>query len=264
MSQIEILNDDCIGGIKKLKKDSVDLIVTSPPYNVRLGDLKDRTNPQNLVKNSYDKYDDNLEHSEYIEWLKSIFKEGKRVLKKGGRVCINIADGRNGRVPTHVDISYFMEHDLDFTPMGTIIWDKDQVTSRTSWGSFASPSSPCFPCPFEYILIFAKEDRKIQWRGETDLTKDEFIEWAFGRWKIAPESASRVGHPAPFPEELPYRLIKMLSWKGATVLDPFMGSGTTGVVCKKINRNFIGIDHSEKYCELAKKRINKVEIDFFE
>jgi DNA modification methylase len=128
-----------------------------------------------------------------------------------------------------------------------------------AWGSFASPSSPSFPKPFEYIMVFAKEDKKLQEKGETDLTNKEFIDWSLSMWNITPETKMKeIGHPAAFPVNLPYRLIKMLSWKNATVLDIFNWSGTTGVACNLLGRKYIGIELSEQYCDITVKRINDV------
>jgi site-specific DNA-methyltransferase (adenine-specific) len=146
--------------------------------------------------------------------------------------------------------------------MTTIIWNKENSTARMSWGSFKSPSSPSFPTPFEYILIFAKDTYALQTKGHTDLTNEEFIEWSSALWTFPPETRiSKKTHPAPFPEELPRRCIKMLSWKGAVVLDPFLGTGTTARVCKKLERNFIGIELNPRYCDLARKRTSNVIID---
>lgn len=262
---IKTICSDCNKYIEKMDSDVVDLVITSPPYNVKLGDLTGRTQPDLLSQTSYDIYSDDMEHSQYISWLEKTFKNIYRVMSPGGRVCINIGDGKNGRVPTHVDISSFMVNKLGYIPFTTIIWNKNQVTSRCSWGSYLSPSSPCFPSPFEYILIFSKESRKLQKPGEADISKEDFIKWAYAMWSFSASQTKKmkIGHPAPFPEELPYRLIKMLSWKKSLVMDPFMGAGTTGVVCKKIGRDFIGIDISQKYCDLAQKRIDKVENEIF-
>jgi len=248
----EIYNGKCEKIIKDIDNESIDLIVTSPPYNVDLGNNK-------YNKNSYDLYNDNKEHKEYIEWLKYIFKEIKRTLKSGGRICINIGDGKNGAVPTSSDIIQFMTKELNYITMSHIYWNKNQVASRTAWGSFLSPSCPSFPTPLEHILVFAKDNKKLQYKGKTDLTKEEFVNWSLAMWNFAPENKKKkIGHPAMFPEELPKRCIKMFSWIGATVLDPFCGSGTTALICKSLNRNYIGIDHSKKYCKIAKKRlINK-------
>jgi len=243
---------------KDIKKNSIDLCITSPPYNLNLGHNKYNKTP-------YDLYNDNKNHWEYITWLKKIFKKVYKVLRPGGRCVINIGDTKNGKIPLNSDIIQFMTKDLNYLIMTTIIWDKEHTNSITSWGSYCSPSSPSFPKPFEYILIFAKETRKLQYKGETDLTPDEFKKWAYGLWKFPGEQKlKKIGHPAVFPVELPYRLIKILSWKNSTILDPFCGSGTTGIASTILNRKFVGIEISKKYCEISKKRIESaIPIDIF-
>ena len=246
---IRLYNNDCFDAIWHLDDDSIDLVITSPPYNIDLG--KNKYN-----KNGYDLYRDNKEHSEYIYWLRMIFHSLYPKLRKGSRVCINIGDGKNGKTPTHSDITQFMTHSIGYLPFATIIWNKSQVGNRTAWGSWLSPSSPSFLKPFEYILIFAKESYKLQAKGETDLNKQEFIDWSIGLWNIRPETQMKtIGHPAMFCREIPRRLIKMLSWKNATVLDPFNGAGTTGVVCQQLGRKYIGIELSKTYCEITRRRL---------
>lgn len=247
--------------VPQLEDDSIELVVTSPPYNVDLGNNKFNDNP-------YDMYNDNKSHADYIDWLEDLFKKLYPKLKSGGRVCINIGDGANGRVPTHADIIHFMTKKLNYLPMANIIWSKSQIGNRFSWGSFASPSAPSFPKPFEYIMIFAKEHVKLQRKGETDLLNQEFIDWSLAMWNITPETQmKKIGHPAMFPVELPYRLIKMLSWTDATVLDIFNGAGTTAVACERLGRKYIGIEMSKKYCDITVKRINETrpltELDMF-
>jgi site-specific DNA-methyltransferase (adenine-specific) len=247
--------------IPKLDDDSIDLVITSPPYNVDLGNNKFNESP-------YDLYKDNKSHADYIVWLKDLFEKLYPKLKSGGRVCINIGDGQNGRVPTHSDIIHFMTHELNYLPMANIIWNKSQIGNRFAWGSFASPSAPSFPKPFEYIMVFAKEHMKLQSKGETDIDPEEFKKWAFSVWNMTAETKmKKIGHPAMFPVELPYRLIKMLSWTNATVLDIFNGAGTTGVACEKLGSKYIGIEMSKKYCDLTAKRIKEtrplVELDMF-
>lgn len=248
-----IINANSYEYVKKLEDDSIDLVVTSPPYNVDLGNNK-------YNKNKYNSYEDNLPQKEYLNQLKGLFADLMPKLKSGARVCINIGAKANGRVATHSDIIQFM-NELGYLNVTQIIWDKSQVGNRTSWGSFCSPSCPSFPTPFEYILVFAKDSLKLQEKGETDLTKEEFIDWSLALWKFAPESQmKKYGHPAMFPKELPKRLIKLFSWKGATVLDPFSGMGTTGVVCKELGRKYIGIELDESYCQLAYERIIATEV----
>ena len=247
---IEIKNQDCLIGIRELPNNSIDLVVTSPPYNVNLGDNKYHKSP-------YDLYNDNKDHKEYIKWLEEIFAEIYHKLYSGGRVCINIGDGKNGSVPTSSDIIQIMCK-IGYIPITHIIWNKSQIGNRTSWGSFNSPSSPSFPTPFEHILVFCKENKKLQKIGKSDLTKEEFIEWSLALWQFAPETKQkRIGHNAMFPEELPKRCIKMFSWKEATILDPFNGAGTTAIVCKKLNRNYIGFEISKEYCNISEERLKQ-------
>jgi len=236
--------------IPTLEDNSIDLVITSPPYNVDLGNNKYYTS-------SYDLYNDNKDHWDYIAWLKDIFQKLYPKLKTGGRLAINIGDGKNGTVPTHVDIIHFMTRELRYILMANIVWNKSQHGNRFAWGSFASCSAPSFPNPFEYIMVFAKDNKKLQRKGETDVTNKEFINWSLGIWNMAPETRmKKIGHPAMFPVDLPYRLIKMLSWKDATILDIFNGAGTTGVACEMLGRKYIGIEMSKVYCDITIKRLN--------
>jgi len=130
------------------------------------------------------------------------------------------------------------------------------IPKRTAWGSWKSPSNPRISPPFEMIINFHKISPKILEKGETDLTKEEFVQWTNGLWVIGPESAKRRNHPAPFPEELVIRCIKMHSYIGSVVLDPFNGSGTTTKIAKQLNRDYIGFDITKEYCNLAEDRIN--------
>ncbi len=250
---IKIINEDCLIGIPKIDDYSIDLVVTSPPYNVNLG-----SNEYN--KNGYDLYVDNKCHQEYILWLKSIFKELYPKMSIGGKVCINIGDGKNGSVPTSSDVIQFMK-ELKYIPLTHIIWNKSQVGCRVAWGSFGSALCPSFPTPFEHILVFCKENRKIQRMvGKTDLTKKEFVKWSLALWNFPPETQQKkFGHPAMFPEELSKRCIKMFSFTDSMILDPFSGLGTTAVVCKKLGRNFIGFEISADYCKKSEERLKFVK-----
>jgi len=245
----QIICDNSKNIIPELQDKSIDLVITSPPYNIDLGNNKYNKNP-------YDIYKDNISHNDFIKNLKEIFSKLYPKMKIGGRIAINISNGKNGKIPTVSDTIQMMTKDLEYLPFSIIVWDKQQTSNRAAWGSFLSPSSPSFPSPFEFILIFSKESLKLQEKGETDLTKEEFVEWAYGIWKFKPETKmKRFNHPAMFPEELPKRLIKMLSWTNTTVLDPFNGAGTTTKVAKDLNRQYIGIDISEKYCKTARDRL---------
>ncbi len=243
-----IHNVSCEEGIPLLGNESIDLIVTSPPYNVKLGNNRKNFNP-------YDIYVDDKPYYEFINWLKNIFSKCYSKLKTGGRVCINIGNGKNGKVPTVADIINFMT-DMNYLLSAQIIWNKNQTSHRAAWGSWLSPSSPSYPTPFEFILIFCKNSYKLQRKGDTDLTDEEFKKWAYALWEFKPETkAKQLGHPSPFPEELPKRCIKMNSWIGATVLDPFAGIGTTIKVAKELGRKGIGFEISKDYCEIANNRI---------
>ena len=248
----KIICGDCLQLLEQLPADSIDLVITSPPYNVDLGNNRYHKNP-------YDLYRDNREHSEYIEWLKTVFGEVTRVLKHGGRVAINIGDGKNGAVPTHSDVIQFMTRELDYLQMATIIWNKNQTSPRTAWGSWMSPSCPSFPMPFEYILLFAKgTTKKGGDKSKITLTKDEFVTNSLALWTISPESKQKeYGHPAMFPVELPYRLIQQLSYEDDIVLDPFAGAGTTAVAAKRLDRRFICFELSPEYCKTAIERLEK-------
>lgn len=243
---------DCRKWLIQRDYDSIDLVVTSPPYNVDLGNNK-------FNRDGYDVHSDCMPHDQYMHWLLSILVQLWYVVKPGGRMALVLGDGKNGKIPTCADVTRGAQK-IGWLPMANIAWLKNTRSNGCAWGSWLSPSCPSFPMNRESILVFAKDQYKLAEKGETDLTKEEFLEYARGEWSIAPERrAKEIGHPAPFPEEIPYRLIKMLSWVGATVLDPFMGSGTTGVVAKRLNRSFVGLDISEKYVTLSRERISNVQ-----
>jgi site-specific DNA-methyltransferase (adenine-specific) len=225
--------------MKELPDNSVHLMITSPPYNVSK------------------EYDEDLSLKEYLQLLENSFKETYRVLVNGGRACINVANlGRKPYIPLSDYISKMMI-EIGFNMRGEIIWNKAASASpSTAWGSWQSAANPILRDIHEYILIFSKGDYKREkGKKENTISKEQFMEWTKSIWTMNAESARRIGHPAPFPEELPYRLIQLYSFKGDIVLDPFMGSGTTAVSALKTDRKFVGYDISREYIDLAEKRI---------
>ena len=248
-----IFNESNLITLDRMPANLLHLTITSPPYNVDLGNNK-------YNKNGYDQYADNKEYKQYISELKEVFSKVYDKTVDGGRCVINIGDGKNGRIATHADIIHFM-HDIGWLVYAQIIWDKSQVGNRCAWGSFKSPNSPAFPTPFEYILIFSKGSLKLNRTGLTDLTKAEFMQYAFAKWTFPGASGKKMGHPAIYPVELPLRCMKMLSYVGDVVYDPFMGSGTTAVAAIKSGRQYIGSDISPDYCAIAEKRIAEAKLE---
>lgn len=229
--------------MEEIPESSVHLMVTSPPYNVG----KD--------------YDRDLTMSQYRDFLKRVFGEVFRVLVPGGRACINVANlGRKPYIPLHAHIIDDMLS-LGFVMRGEIIWNKSaSAGSSTAWGSWMSASNPALRDVHEYILIFCKGTfkRLPPEKRESTITKEDFLSWTKSIWDFKTESAKKVGHPAPFPVELPYRLIQLYTFAGETVLDPFCGSGSTWVAAEKSGRRFVGYEIDEGY---AKKAISRVGVE---
>lgn len=225
--------------MEELPDSSIHLMVTSPPYNVKK------------------EYDEDLSLNEYRSLLKTVFKETYKKLVTGGRACINIANlGRKPYIPLH---SYIIEDMLGigFHMRGEIIWNKASSASpSTAWGSWQSAANPVLRDIHEYILVFSKESfsRKIGHKNNT-ITKEDFLEWTKSVWTFPAVSARMIGHPAPFPEELPHRLIQLYTFKEDVVLDPFCGSATACLVALKDGRHYIGYDIEPSYVELANQRI---------
>lgn len=228
--------------MEELPDNSVHLMVTSPPYNVG----KD--------------YDENLTLEEYRKFLSKIWKETYRVLVPGGRVCINIANlGRKPYIPLHTFIIEDMLK-LGFLMRGEIIWDKASTASpSTAWGSWLSAKNPVLRDIHEYILVFSKESfsRVNHNNKKATMNREEFLEFTKSIWTFGAESARKIGHPAPFPIELPLRCIKLYTFENDVVLDPFIGSGTTAIAALKENRKFVGYDTEKKYVDKANKRIDE-------
>ena len=220
---------------------SIHLMVTSPPYNVGK------------------EYDEDLDLDGYLNLLRQVFSETRRVLVSGGRACVNIANvGRKPYIPYHKFIIDVML-EAGFLMRGEIIWNKAAgAGASTAWGSWRSPSNPTLRDTHEYILVFSKDkfSRKKRKRQST-ITRDQFLEYTKSVWTFPPESARKVGHPAPFPVELPYRCIQLYTFEGEVVLDPFCGVGATAIAALKANRHYVCLDNNAAYVEKAGKRISR-------
>jgi site-specific DNA-methyltransferase (adenine-specific) len=257
-----IICGDSRAALCALPPECVHLAITSPPYNVGL---------------AYDSHHDQMPYEEYLEWLQAFWRELYRILVPGGRFALNIA-------PTSIKdfrpIHYHMTRDLQqlgFIMRTEILWYKQTMRRRTAWGSFRSPSNPHIIPSWEYVLLFSKGSWSLAGdKAQSDITSEEFIKFSDGFWHIHPETAGRqpflkslypprqgrkqpeqksAGHPAPVPEELIDRLLKVYSYKGNVVLDPFGGTGTVATVAARTGRHFVHLDLSPKYCEIAAARV---------
>lgn len=227
----------------ELPDNSVHLMVTSPPYNASK------------------EYDEDLNLDEYLGLMQRVWRETYRVLVPGGRACINVANlGRKPYIPLHAYLVFQMQ-EVGFLMRGEIIWDKgSSASASTAWGSWRSATNPVLRDVHEYILVFSKETyrRKRDRRVDT-IARDDFLEWTKSVWSFPAVSARKIGHPAPFPEELPHRLIQMYTFGDDVVLDPFAGSGTTCLAARRDGRRFVGYEVNAEYVELARRRLAEIE-----
>ena len=227
-----------------LPDNCIHLMVTSPPYNVGK------------------QYDQDLSLDDYRGLLTRVLSEVKRVLVPGGRVCVNVANlGRKPYIPLH---RYIIEDalKLGFLMRGELIWNKAKSASpSTAWGTYLSAANPVLRDIHEYILVFSKDTftRKRPRERRSTITKEEFLEFTKSVWTFNAESARRVNHPAPFPIELPYRLIQLYTFEGEVVLDPFVGSGATCLAALQSKRHYVAYDISQEYVDLAERRIRDFE-----
>ena len=242
-----IICGDALEVLDGISGNSVHLIITSPPYNLGKG---------------YSGSDDLLPYGEYLDWLGSVWSSCARVLVRGGRLCINIGENKRRDI-TYPAFSVFIRQciDLGLLYRGTIIWNKHSAARHCAWGSWNSCSDPHIVPRHEYIIIFSKGSFRLEGdKVDCDLSSDgvEFMRCTRSVWDMGTASKKRVNHPAPFPLELPRRLIKFYSYCGNVILDPFGGSGTVGLAALELGRHFILIDSSADYCNLALERINGV------
>lgn len=224
--------------MEQLPDNCVALMVTSPPYNVG----KD--------------YDEDLGIDEYLDLLRQVFTETWRVLEPGGRVAVNVANlGRKPYIPLNQYVARMLT-EIGFDLRGEIIWQKAKSAGGScAWGSWMSAKNPTLRDIHEYVIVASKGSFARVRKGEDTITKEEFLQATVSIWDILPESARRVGHPAPFPVELPRRLIELYTFEDDLVLDPFLGSGSAAVAAVETNRHYVGYELSPEYIALAEKRI---------
>ncbi|MDA9275794.1 site-specific DNA-methyltransferase [Acidimicrobiia bacterium] len=222
----------------ELIDNCVSLTITSPPYNV--GKLSDS----------------DLSDDDYWILIEECFKEVYRVTESGGRLVINVANlGRKPYIPFSNMFTQIML-DLGFLMRGEIIWQKSKgANANFAWGSWLSASNPVIRDIHEYCLVFSKDGMSKGIKGKSTLEKEEFMDSTLSIWNINPARAKKIGHPAPYPIELVERFINLYSYEKDLILDPFIGSGTTAIAANNLNRDYIGYEISEEYCELANKRI---------
>jgi site-specific DNA-methyltransferase (adenine-specific) len=228
-------------------KEFIDLIVTSPPYNVGI---------------DYNSNDDTISYESYLDfnykWLWNCFQWSN----PQARLLMNIPLDKNkgGNKAVGADLTHIAQG-MGWKYHSTIVWNEGNISRRTAWGSWLSASAPFVIAPVELIVVLYKDEwKKTNGTKKSDVTKEEFMEWTNGLWTFNGESKKRIGHPAPFPRELPYRCIKLFSYVDDLVFDPFAGSGTTLIVASNLNRKAVGVELDENYCQLAKNRILKETI----
>ncbi len=222
----------------ELVDSSVALMITSPPYHVG----KD--------------YDADTTFPEYLDLLARVFTETYRVLEPGGRAVVNVANlGRRPYIPLASHVTQMMI-ELGYLPRGEVIWRKAEAASGScAWGSWRSAANPTLRDLHEYCLCFSKGRFDRAHRGTSTIERDEFLAATLSVWDIPPESAKRVGHPAPFPAALPQRFIELYTYEREVVLDPFLGSGSTAVAALRSGRHYVGYETSAEYAALAEARL---------
>jgi len=257
--------------MKELDDESVHLVITSPPYF----DLKN----YNSNNNHGNQIGSPRSFDEYMSNLNAVWKECIRVLVPDGKLCINcmpvFLSGHETDFERRVtklvisDIENFMYSTKKMFLHALFIWDKRKIVRFSSFGSYPYPPNIFSTFPFEWIIVFSKKGKRPPFdpkmKKKSKLTTKEWQKWAVDSvWEMNPAKAKGIGHPAPFPEELPHRLIKMYSFVGDIVLDPFIGSGTTAVVAERLGRKAIGYEINPDYVKLAKKRLSQLQLGKFQ
>jgi site-specific DNA-methyltransferase (adenine-specific) len=238
---ITILNEDFLA-TEAIPPESVDLIVTSPPYNVDV---------------AYGGYRDDLPYPEYLAFSARWLAKALALARPRGRLCLNVPLDKNkgGMQAVSSDLTGLAQR-AGWRYQSTIIWNEQNISRRTAWGSWMSPSAPFVIAPVEVVIVLSKGAWARRERDRVgDITREEFLDWTNAVWTFGGERGSRVGHPAPFPVELPRRCLKLFSYVGDTVLDPFLGSGSTLLACREGARRGIGVELDPRYCALARDRL---------
>ncbi len=227
-----------------LQKESLDLIITSPPYNIGI---------------EYNSNGDFNDYKAYLKFSQKWIKNCYFWAKDGARFCLNIPLDKNkgGQQSVGADLITLAKKN-GWNYHSSIVWNEGNISKRTAWGSWLSASAPYVIAPVELIVVLYKGEWKKKHKGISDINKEEFMTWTNGLWNFNGESKKRIGHPAPFPRELPKRCIKLFSYVGDVVCDPFSGSGTTMIESYLNNRRFIGIEIDKEYCELSKRRFLQI------
>ena len=254
-TEVDVIYQHDARKMTNVATDSVALVVTSPPY------FAGKQYEEDLGVGGVP-----ADYFEYLELLRSVFAECKRVLEPGGRIAVNVANlGRRPYRSLSGDVTEILQ-DLGLLLRGEVVWWKGRAAGGScAWGTFQRPSNPVLRDITERVVIASKGrfDRALtpaqrHARGlpsTTTISREEFMEATTDLWEIAPERATRVGHPAPFPVELPQRLIDLYTYEGDVVLDPFMGSGSTAVAAVRAGRHYLGFDTDPGYVAIAEGRI---------
>lgn len=256
-SAVDVIHCHDARDMGAVASSSVALVVTSPPYFA--GKEYEASLGENGVPATY---------FEYLALLEAVFAECKRVLEPGGRIAVNVANlGRRPYRSLSADVTDILQR-LGLLLRGEVVWWKGRAAGGScAWGTFQRPGNPVLRDVTERIVIASKGrfDRAIPAArrhalglpSTTTISRDEFLEATTDLWEIPPESATRVGHPAPFPVELPKRLIELYTYEGDVVLDPFMGSGTTAVAAVRTARHYVGFDTDDAYVARAETRLRE-------
>lgn len=240
-NKIKIFENDFLTVDLSPWRGKINLIVTSPPYNVGI---------------DYNSHDDSSSYEDYLEFSRKWLTKAYDLLADDGRMCLNIPldKNKNGLRSVYADIVTIAK-EVGFKYQSTIIWNEQNISRRTAWGSWLSASAPYVIAPVETIVLLYKHQWKRKSKGTSTIEKEQFIEWTNGVWTFNGENRKKIGHPAPFPVELPRRCIKLFSFEEDTVLDPFLGSGSTLIAALEEGRQGIGVEIDSSYVELAIKRI---------